>query len=362
MRDFNAILDELTQQISVIPTNKKYWLIRTQSGSLYNNFVENNIVGLDRSELSIKELYDLNNNFIDRDQLQNEIKKHVKKYYDKNDYGDDLSSQKLGLISNQIFNFYYNVKEGDIVIIPSEDSSHISFGVVQESFIAEFTDEEKRNFEDTSVPFLNKRVKWLKEFRRRSLDPNIFRMFTAHHAINNVSKYAEIIERTLRDLYILDNEAHLVINVEQSQDIKAKDLFGMGYSLMELVDMVAEDLKLEGVSSDDLEVTVNLNSPGKIDLKSTIKKTTLVAGLILLVCGGGYTASNGASLKTDGLKSLIEAIADYQDRAEERESRKADRELKKRMFERYEDSLEVKTPDDIIRLMKQADTNKDLPK
>lgn len=260
----------------------------------------------------------------------------------------------MGLIAGQIFKFYSKVKQGDVVVIPSQDSSYVSFGVVNESHIANFSDEENRKF-DSTLQILNKRVSWIDEFRRRSLDPNIFKMFTSHQAITDVSKYADIIERTLADFYLLNNEAHLIINVQQRYDIRAKELFGMGYSLMELVDEIATELKIEGVSSDVLEVKVNLNSPGKIDLKSLSKKTTVVAGLILLVCGGGYVTSEGSSLKTEGVKSLIQAISDFKDREQ-------DRDLQLQIFNKYKDSLHVKNPDDMIKLLKQVDNNQDLAK
>ena len=362
MVDFNSILHNLTTEISVIPTNKKYWLIRTQSGSLYNNFIENDFVGIDRKELSIRDLANLRSNYPNDEDFKHEIKKSVTKFYKGKKEQDDVPQQKIGLISGQIFNFYTNVKSGDIVIIPSEDSHEFSFGVITESFITEFTDEEKRKLGDLNIPCLSKRVRWINKFCRRSLDPNIFRMFTAHYAINNVTRYAYIIERTLRDLYILDDIAHLIVNVQQTNDIKAKDLFGLGYSLMELVDLIASDLNIEGVNSDDLEVTVNLNSPGKINLKSKVKPTIIFAGFILFICGGGYISSDGTSIKTEGIRQLIDAIADYQDRSAEREAKKEDRELKMKMFQKYGDSLNIKNVEDMIKIMKQVDSNKDLPK
>lgn len=39
-------------------------------------------------------------------------------------------------------------------------------------------------------------------------------MFTAHQAVNNVNEYAEIIERSINDMFVLDDEAHIVINIE----------------------------------------------------------------------------------------------------------------------------------------------------
>lgn len=354
--NFDEILDSMVSKITEIPTSKKYWLIRTQSGSLYETFIDNNFVGLDHREVSLKQLSNSKELFRDNhSHFQDSIKTAVLKYYISDDREDiEISPQKVGLIAGQIFRFYEQVKAGDIVIIPSSNSDVVSFGLVTENNIASFTDEESRRF-DTTTQFLNKRVKWISEISRRSLDPNIFRMFTAHHAITDVSKYADVIERSLHDFFILDNDAHLIINVQTADEIKAKDLFGLGYNFLEIFDDIAAELKIDGVSSNDLEVKVNLNSPGKIDLKSSIKKTTVLAGIILLVCGGGYVASDGSSIKTDGIKSLIEAISDYRDRQE-------DRNLKMEIFNKYKDSMQVKTPDDMIKLMKQVDDNQDLAK
>src|SRR5690606_22631241 len=157
------------------------------------------------------------------------------------------------------------------------------------------------------------------------------------------------------DFFILDNDAHLIINVQQKDVIKAKDLFGLGYNFLGIFEEIAQDLKIEGVSPDVLVIKVNLNSPVKVDLTSNVKKTTVFAGLILLVCGGGYVAADGSSLKTEGIKSLIEAISAYRDREQ-------DRDLKLKIFNQYKDSMEVKSPDDMIKLMKQVDGNKDLAK
>ena len=127
--------------------------------------------------------------------------------------------------------------------------------------------------------------------------------------VNKVNDYAEIIERSVNDLFILEDEAHFVINVG-SDTIAAKNLFGLGASLMEILDEISEKFVL-GISSEDLEVTININSPGKIDIKSKVKKTTVVFGLILLLCGGGYEAADGTKLATDGLPGIIKTIDEY---------------------------------------------------
>lgn len=348
--NYNEILDNLVNSIDKIPNDKKYWLIRTQSGSLYEVFVENNFVGLGHTEVSLKSLSSIRNTFTEANKRLSNIKDLVTEFYTE-DEECTITKQQVGLIAGQISNFYEEVKKGDIVIIPSSNSEFVSFGIVQESSIAEFSDEEKRNFEYENQ-FLNKRVEWIQDFPKKSLDPNLFKMFTSHQAITNVSKYADVIERSLQDFFILGEEAHFIINVQSRHDIKAKDLFSLGYNLLELIDEIAEHLNLSGISSNDFEVKINLNSPGKIDLKSSIKKSTLFAGIVLAIVGGGYTSSNGSSLKTEG---LIKAISDFLDKQDNRN-------MKKEVFNQYKDSLNIKNPDDMIKILKQFDTNKDIPK
>lgn len=353
--NFNQTLELLAENIQEIPSSKKYWLIRTQSGSLYETFIENNFVGLDHREVSLLQLSQHRRTFADNNaHFQDAIKASVLRYYVASEEEESITRRRVGLTAGQIYRFYDQVKQGDIVVIPSVSSYQVTFGIVTESSIAAFTEEESRRF-DTTTQFLNKRVKWVAEFNRRNLDPNIFKMFTAHHAITDVSSYADIIERSLHDFFILDNEAHLIVNVQTQEDIKAKNLFGLGYNFLEIFDDIARELQIEGTSSDDLEVKVNLNSPGKIDLKSDIKKTAILAGLILFVCGGGYVAADGSSLKTDGIRNLLDAISDYRDRNQ-------DRDMKMQVFNQYKDSLDVKEPEDMIKIMKQVDDNQDLAK
>ena len=61
--NYNEILDNLVNSIDKIPNDKKYWLIRTQSGSLYEVFVENNFVGLGHTEVSLRSLSSIRNTF-----------------------------------------------------------------------------------------------------------------------------------------------------------------------------------------------------------------------------------------------------------------------------------------------------------
>lgn len=54
MGTFAADLDLLVQAIQTVSSTKNYWLIRTQSGSLYQTFITNNYISIGHKEVSIE--------------------------------------------------------------------------------------------------------------------------------------------------------------------------------------------------------------------------------------------------------------------------------------------------------------------
>lgn len=294
MSSFALQLNDLVSKVISVSDTRNYWLIRTQSGALYPLFIEKGYVSISHQELSLsflnanKKIYNL-----DPKLFLEIIKEEVcgRQNLDPND------KRTISLIASQIARFAYDVKKGDIVVIPSSSSDEICFGIVDSD---DWVYDNYSDLGDSSI--LKKSVTWIKEIERRRLDPYLYRMFLAHHAVNKVNDYAEIIERSINDLFVLDEEAHVIINVE-SDNIAAKDLFGLGQQLLDLVDQVSHQFDL-GISSSDFNVSININSPGKIDIKSKIKKATLVLGIILFFCGGGYETSDGTKISTDGLPGV----------------------------------------------------------
>jgi len=354
-------IEELSENIITIPEYKKYWLIRTQSGDLFDLFVDHKIVGLEHSEINLQDVTNIINSNSKKDAIK-QLKVLLDTYYTKNPQDHDITSYKIGLTANQIYKFFKEVKIGDLIVIPSVNSEIVSFGEVTESHIAVLNTEEKRVF-DFDYPLL-KRVKWIKEIRRNKLDPYFYRVFTTHQAISDISGYAEVIERSLNDLFILNEEAHNVIRIE-AEVIKTKDLFGLGYQLLDLIDDFCEYYKIEGVSSDDFEVTININSPGKIDFKSYSKYAIGVASFVLLMTGGGLEWGD-FSIKVGGIPALVESYNEFLikrnqvNTAEKMDNLKLN--ITHEIWNEYKDSLDLKDPKQMIELMKQVDKNQDLPK
>jgi restriction system protein len=348
-------LDLLVEALPEITPEKRYWLVRTQSGSLYDTFRANGFVALEHDELPLSVLSQIARDFRE-DPIKRsiEVRQQVMKFYEEHytpEQLNDLSTRHFGLVANQISKFAFQMRRGDVVIIPSTNSDIISFGYITESHIGNFTDAEQRKMANSYI--LKRRVEWIRDIGRIDLDPYIYKLFFGHQALSEVGAYADIIERSINNFFILDDEAHLILDVTTRQDISAKDLFGFGFDIMTLVDDFAQYADLE-ISSNDIQVKINLNSPGKIDLKSKIKRTTVVAGILLFVAGGGLK-SKSWSLDTPGVPGLIKAASEFLDSKQERE-------MKADMYHHYKDSLKINDPDDLIKMMKQVSDNKDLSK
>ena len=82
MGTFAADLDLLVQAIQTVSSTKNYWLIRTQSGSLYQTFITNNYISIGHKEVSIEFLKAQKNVYATNESLViNEIKQKIQTYH-----------------------------------------------------------------------------------------------------------------------------------------------------------------------------------------------------------------------------------------------------------------------------------------
>lgn len=102
-------------EIESIPESTRFWMIRTKRGYFYNEFITKKFVALGWNEVLI-------NNYKSNEK---ELKEHIKDIY-----GD----KRPGLALNKCKNFISEIKEGDILVIPSEGSKKITFAKAGEYF------------------------------------------------------------------------------------------------------------------------------------------------------------------------------------------------------------------------------------
>ncbi len=342
--EVNEILNGIQNISEKNLRNRKYWLIRTESGLFYETFLKNGFVALGHNEINNTEL----DQIFKRSNDEKIIKELLKALVIKK-YGEE---ENVGLITGQIFRFYNDVRENDIVLIPSENSEQITIGRIREDKLLPITTEMLSQTECNY--FKRKKVDWIKSLDKKGIDPMFFKVLQSHQAINDISDYSILIEKNIENYFIKDNIEYLVFDVKTTDSIKARDLFDLGGGLLDLAEEFFKEYNLP-FSVDDFDVTVNLNSPGKITFKALSKKGLwFVALLTIAINGGGLkidTSSVKVDLSTDG---IIKNITEFLNKKQEREI--------KNNLESKLDSLKVESPDDAINIYKQFSDNKDKPK
>lgn len=338
-----AELDTIIDGLAKIPKTKNYWLIRTQGGQYYDSFRDNHFVAIEHEKISLHDVMGLHKTASRKTAIKQLTEIAAKKYPDE---------KRPGFIANQVYKFAIDLKKGDLIIIPSANSDVVSIGEVIDSIIPELSSDDIRK---SGCPYKKrKRVKWIKHIRREDLDIYIYKVLQAHQAINNITNYGDIIERTINNFYINDRDANLILQVDQSKDINAKRLFALGLDILTYSQDFFNSLGIE-LSTDEIEVKINLNSKGKIQLKAKDSRTLWLAALLIIgINGGGLKIHVGGfklDLTTDG---AIQKVIDYQNNQHDRD--KVDSIMKNM------DSLKVKSPEDALKLYKQFSTNKDSSK
>lgn len=314
--------------IPIINNGRQYWLVRTDGGNLWEQFKAEGFIGIGWNEFSDS------NKFLHIDENK-ELEKQIRESI-RNEYKVD----KPGLIINSIKRFSVQMKIGDIVMIPSSSSNIISFGeIVSDLYLYELTEED---IDEERCEYVKRReVRWLKDIYRNDLDPLLFKMFQTHHTIVNAENYADVIDRTLENIYIKDNIAHLKIDVKTKDNIKGKKL----YMLQKMV----FDSKLE--VSDDLEMKINVQSPGFLELITTnLWDVIKISFAVSIILGGG----KGFGIEIPGLISIFNKLNENR-----REDKKLELEQQKEIYveikEMYGDSLKslnVESPNIFLKEIK----------
>lgn len=342
--EINNILDGLKNISEKNLRNRKYWLIRTESGIYYDTFLKNGFVALGHNKITNTELDRIFKISNDEKIIKDNLKALVVKKY-----GEE---ENVGLITGQIYRFYNEVRENDIVLIPSENSENISIGRVRDDKLLPI---DTKSFSVTECNyFKRKKIDWIKSISKKEMDPMFFKVLQSHQAINDITDYSILIEKNIENFFIKDNIEYLVFDVKTTDNIKARDLFDVGAGLLDLADKFFNEYKLP-FSVNDFDVTINLNSPGKITFKALSKKGLwFLAILTIAVNGGGLkidTASIKVDLSTDG---IIKSVTEFLNKEQERNI--------KRNLESKLDSLKIENPDDAINIYKQFSDNKDKSK
>lgn len=303
--------------IDIFNDEQKYWFVRTNGGLYYNEYKTKGFIAFGINTVCDKKLLeDADTSKAAKEQLINKIKKAYKNKtenfttYTSIVAENNLSLKKskkdniqTGLIINQLKRFMLEMKIGDIVLIPSSDSDKITFGKITSEYYVDKTSPLEGFLEDNKCPFFKRiNVKWIKTIKKKNLDPYLYKVIYSHHSITDVSYAKNYINRSLSDIYILNDKLYITFNVNRKTGIPVKNLLEFIGSF----EKVAHSINLNPKYIDEIaqaEVKLNLQSPGPIQYIMSFT----AGAVILAVAYATYNiAERGGTISIEHNNTKIE--------------------------------------------------------
>lgn len=354
-------MTEATQEIIIpnISPTRNYWLVRTESGLYYSSFDVNNYIAIGWNEID--------QNIVNK---KSEISKEdiLTLCPQSKDKTPSQQSRQATLIANNINKFINEIKEGDIVMIPSVDSEYVTFGEVSESklyFEKDFPTITPTEPSDPKFcPYVKrKKVKWLKTIKRQKLDPELYKVFHSHHTINDANSYAQFIDRAIDSIFIKGDTAHLTLYVEKKGNINAlmfsdliRDTLTPIDKFKEITNREITNIKATTLNKNNISIKTNVQSPGPIELIGSVSEIIFIVSMIVSLDSNKYKfkIKNLFNKKEDEkendnkIRDIIKAFND-----EDIQSYTNELEKEKKDIEQHLKNLKIKNPKDNINSTKE---------
>lgn len=249
-----------------IGKDTNYWLIRPGINNIcFEQFKRDSVVAIGWDRIG-----NINSDTI--------VELEKIKYIVAHEYEDLLQEKKgtrerrrkISDIASKIYRFLYEIKIGDIVICPGNDS--VLIGKIQgKVYISDGkykVSDSKDN--DEYIGNLNKvrNVEWINEIKRENLEPNIKLELRVVHGLSQINRMQVIseINRAIYSFYTYNNETHSIYRIKNQEDIE----FVKYAKFIECINAVYERIdETDQISEHNLYIKSNINSPGPIDIFGT---------------------------------------------------------------------------------------------
>lgn len=307
---------------------KHYWMVRTDDGRNYREFAEQDFIALN--------LRNFPNNFLVPIQgihpIENRAQAIREGLIHLNDqHIVDLQfaekANSFGRLANQIYTMCFGIQRGDIVMIPDRGAEHLKIGrVIDESY----TFDDRINYRYS----FSRHVEWIKEINKNRLDPYLYKALGAHQAICDITRYADIIERNYNSYFVVDNKFQYYLTVN-SDNVSAWHLTSLINEILKVTKEFSDTYDL-GINIEEIDLTININSPGKFGFCTTARNAAIIMAIAASLSGGSIQY-NDFNISTQGVfHSLTESILEWKRGNQQILQNQA-------IFDRYLRSLDVQS-------------------
>lgn len=296
-------------EIREIPAQRRYWFVRTFGGKIFDYYYTHNLIGVSGNDVPMDYIQNAPHDDVTYGTLHGFITKNV----------IDQQSEATKL-ANQLITFYHEVKPGDIVLIPSENSDFIAFGEVTSNIRVQKTSSSLIHNEKVEpYPEKVRSVKWLKIMRKSDLVGDLKLLFFSRLGITNADKYGDFIESNVSTFFLKDDYyfSTLFIDLSNDQELNVFDLHRYLEALTKLYENFCAENGIE--YNEELFIKIKVQSAGSVILKWTAGILVVgVAGIMMMSIVGSdpnlkfHTNAQGktdfeAGLKGNFFKNLAEA-------------------------------------------------------
>lgn len=259
----------IADKFDILETEKDYWFIRTSKGVNFNAFKNHGFIGIGWNYITTQDLRDKS-----EIQIRSKIAiSHAEKGIVGLDSNTRAGKTKITSIYNKIKRFE-SLEEGDLIVIPSKSSEFLAFGYIADNEIY-------NDFADNNCEFNKRRkVNWIETKSLAELDPIFYKIIFSKHAVSKINGYAKYIDKVISNVFIKDDESHLVLDVRTVEDIQIEELYGMISSVRKLTELINQEFQL-GDNLSDNAIKLNLQSPGNIEFIYERGKSLLVLAMLL---------------------------------------------------------------------------------
>lgn len=267
--EFNSII----QQVDIIDNEKNYWFVRTDGGEYFETYYENGFIAIGWNYISIEDLGNLVG-------LAFDVRQKIAHNEGLN-LNQSLDKGKITTIFNKLKAFK-ELRRGDLVIIPSENSQRLAFGFIADNQI--YT-----NPDDPICPFVKRRrVHWVENMDIDELDKIFFQIRISRHTISSINGYESYIDKVVKTLFLKNGYSHYVLDLKTNEDINFNTLLKLVNNIRFLTQELNNIYNL-GEDLDENAIKLNLQSRGKIEFKFLNGKSLILLATLL----GPMTLNNG---------------------------------------------------------------------
>lgn len=262
----------------IINPEVKYWLVRPGvNGLCYESFKKDNVIAIGWDRIG---KIDEDDALVSLDSVKHLVSQTYCDLLSKKESQREYK-RKISDIASKIYRFTYELKKGDYVVCPGENSVLIGI-VCGDVRIVNGRYNSSKEIDDEYIGELNKvrDVKWIKEIDKYKLEPNIKLELRVVHGLSQVNNEQVITEinRSIYSLYSYNNKAHSVFRIKNETEID----FSKYANFIACANNVYEKLNCD---NEQLFIKTNINSPGPIEFigktERVVFKFTRIVDIVL---------------------------------------------------------------------------------